>query len=58
MIRFMLLVVLASYNMEKGPEEGQNLGQTSSWEADVGNQGKESAQGDSHGEGERLITER
>lgn len=54
----MLLVVLTSYNMEKGLEEGQNLGQTSSWEADVGNQGKENARGDSHGEGEWLITER
>lgn len=37
MIRFMLLVVLTGYNIEKGLEEGQNLGQTSSWEADLGN---------------------
>lgn len=39
-IRSMRLVVLTGYNMEWGLGEGQILGQTSSWETDVGNQGK------------------
>ena len=35
MFEFVLLVVLTSYNMEMGLEEGQNLEQTSGQEADV-----------------------
>mgnify|MGYP006951376541 CR=1 FL=1 len=60
MIRFMLLVVLTGYNIEKELEEGQNLEQTSSWEADLGNiRGKRVPRvgSSSHGE-EWLITER